>query len=188
MIGDLVLSFVLVFLTEIGDKTMISVLCIAAQRGRPLVILGATTLALLITSVVGIAAGQVLSSVLSRQLLVVASGVLFIVIGFWILTSRSQGNEMCDHSTTFARSFTVVVASEMGDKSQLAILAMATQFPSPVLILCGAMLAFLVVNTIGIAIGHKSSNHIPVRYARLVAAVIFVGFGALTLLAPSVYG
>ena len=172
----------LILLTELGDKTMITAMCLSAQYRRPGIVLAATMLALATSSVIAVVVGVVLAGVLPVDLLVYVSAFMFIGLGLYTLArSNSEEVDTCDNPGTLLSMFSLILFSELGDKSQITILALVVQSSFPVSVLLGALVGFLVVNAVGALAGDRIAGHIPIKTVKRVAGVVFIIFGILVL-------
>ncbi|MHA2603340.1 MAG: TMEM165/GDT1 family protein [Candidatus Thorarchaeota archaeon SMTZ1-83] len=175
-------SFGLVFLTEIGDKTMLATLCLSAQYRRPHIVLLAAMLALAFASVIAVFVGVVLAATLPIDFILYLSGALFIGMGVHALIRNSPDAEDCKQPTTFLSMVSLVLLSELGDKSQLAILALAAQSLFPLLVFAGAIAGFFLVNLVGAYSGDQLADRIPVTMVRKGTGIVFIAFGILIIL------
>ncbi|MHA2142743.1 MAG: TMEM165/GDT1 family protein [Candidatus Thorarchaeota archaeon] len=180
-IQALMSAFGLVFVTEIGDKTMLTTMCLSAQYRRPAVILLASMLALAIASAIGVVAGVVLAVVIPIEFILYISGALFVIMGIHTLVRNDSELDDCKQPTTFVSMISLVLFSELGDKSQIAILALAVQSTFPILVFIGAMAGFLIVNLIGAYAGDRVAERVPVSTIRKATGLIFIAFGILVL-------
>ena len=71
---------------------------------------------------------------------------------------------------------------ELGDKTQIASIALATQFSSPLIVFIGIMLAFILVTGVGVILGSKFISLLPMRYLRVGTAVLFILFGVIFMI------
>lgn len=181
-VQTLLSTFGLVFLTEIGDKTMLATLCFSAQYRRPYVVLFAAMLALLFASAVAVAVGVILATTLPINLILYISGALFIGMGIHTLVKDNSDVEDCKQPATFLSMVSLVLLSELGDKSQIAILALAAQSFLPLLVFAGAIAGFFVVNLVGAFAGDQAANRIPVDVVKRVTGLVFITFGVLIIL------
>ncbi|MHA2002540.1 MAG: TMEM165/GDT1 family protein [Candidatus Thorarchaeota archaeon] len=180
-IQALMSAFGLVFITEIGDKTMLTTMCLSAQYRRPAIILLAAMLALAIASAIAVVAGFVLAVAIPIELILYVSGVLFVAMGIHTLVRNDSEPDDCKQPTTFMSMVSLVLFSELGDKSQIAILALAVQSSFPILIFLGAMAGFLIVNLIGAYAGDRVAEKVSVSTIRKVTGLVFIAFGILVL-------
>ncbi|MHA2378040.1 MAG: TMEM165/GDT1 family protein [Candidatus Thorarchaeota archaeon] len=175
-------SFGLVFLTEIGDKTMLATLCLSAQYRRPHIVLFAAMLALGLSSVIAVVIGVVLATALPLDFILYLSGALFIGMGVHALIRNNLEADDCKQPATFLSMISLVLLSELGDKSQLAILALAAQSMFPLLVFTGAIAGFFVVNLVGAYAGDQAADRIPVNVVRKATGLVFIAFGILIIL------
>jgi putative Ca2+/H+ antiporter (TMEM165/GDT1 family) len=172
----------LILLTELGDKTMITAMCLSAQYRRPGIVLAATMLALATSSVIAVVVGIILAGALPVDLIVYVSAFLFIGLGLYTLArSDSEEVDTCDNPGTLLSMFSLVFFSELGDKSQITILALVVQSAFPVSVFLGAVVGFFTVNAVGVLAGDRISGHIPIKIVKRVAGIVFVLFGILVL-------
>lgn len=83
---------------------------------------------------------------------------------------------------SFLKTFSMISLMELGDKTQLASVVLAAEFKSPVVVLVGVMLAFLVVTGIGVVFGSKLLRLLPEKYLRVGTAFLFILFGIAFIL------
>ncbi|MHA2025946.1 MAG: TMEM165/GDT1 family protein [Candidatus Thorarchaeota archaeon] len=182
-IQTLLSSAGLVLLMELGDKTMFTTMCLSAQYRRPGLVLLATMAALATSSVIAIIVGFVLSATLPIELITYVSGFLFIILGIYTLAkSNTEVPDTCDNPGTMFGMYSLVLVSELGDKSQLTILALATQTPFVIMVFVGSIIGFLVVNILGAWAGDRVAARIPMKVIKKVVGTIFVLFGLLIVI------
>jgi len=172
-------------LAEIGDKTQILSLILAARYRKPLpIILGMFTATLANHAVAG-GIGTWLGQVLDPSLLnwfVVAS---FILMAGWILLpdkfDEKQVNLPKRALGVFATTVFAFFLAEMGDKTQVVTVALAARFHDFVGVVSGTTLGMMLANVPVIYLGHRFADRIPAKAAHVLAAVIFVVLGGLAL-------
>ena len=141
-------------LMELGDKTMLTTMCLSAQYRRPGLVLLSTMSALTASSVIAVILGYVLSATLPVGIITYVSGVLFLSLGIITLVkANNDATATCDNPGTIFGMFSLVLFSELGDKSQIAILALAAQSLFPIMVFLGSITAFLIINSIGVLAG-----------------------------------
>ena len=178
----LIESIGLIFLMELGDKTMLTTMCLSAQYRRPKLVLLATMIALASSSVIAVIIGFVLSVTLPVEIITYVSGFLFLILGiFTVVKSNSETIDTCDNPGTLFGMFSIVLLSELGDKSQIATLALAAQSPFPIMIFLGAIIGFFIVNSIGAFAGTNIAERIPIKTVKRVVGIIFILFGILVI-------
>ncbi|MFW9918170.1 MAG: TMEM165/GDT1 family protein [Candidatus Thorarchaeota archaeon] len=172
----------LILITELGDKTMLTAMCLSAQYRRPWIVLAATMIALATSTLIAVIVGVVLSATLPIDFIVYISGLLFIGLGIYsIVRSGSEEAEVCDSPGTFMSMVSLILFSELGDKSQLAILALSVQSLFPILVLIGAVIGFLIVNLLGVYAGEWVACRVSMKTVKRVAGVVFIAFGVLVI-------
>jgi putative Ca2+/H+ antiporter (TMEM165/GDT1 family) len=175
-------SLGLILLMEIGDKTMLTTMCLSAQYRRPGLVLLATMTALTASSVIAIIIGYILSATLPVEIITYVSGILFLSLGIFALArANSEIPDTCDNPGTLFGMFSLVLFSELGDKSQIAILALAAQSIFPVIVLLGSIIGFLIVNSIGVLAGNHAAECIPIKTIKIVVGLVFIIFGVLVV-------
>ena len=172
-IQTLLTSAGLVLLMELGDKTMLTTMCLSAQYRRPGLVLLSTMLALATSSVIAVIVGYLLSATLPIEIITYVSGLLFIVLGIYTLVnSNSEEPDTCDNPGTLFGMFSLVLLSELGDKSQITILALAAQSTFAVMVFIGSIIGFLIVNSLGAWAGDRVASRIPLRTVQIVDCFI----------------
>ncbi|RDE16128.1 MAG: hypothetical protein C4K48_02505 [Candidatus Thorarchaeota archaeon] len=178
----LISSLGLVLLMELGDKTMLTTMCLSAQYRRPKLVLLATIAALAISSAMAVILGFILSGTLSIEIITYISGIMFLSLGIFTLArSNSEIPETCDNPGTLFGMFSLVLLSELGDKSQITILALAAQSLFPIIVFAGAVIGFLIVNSLGAFAGNRVAQRIPLRIVKRVVGTVFILFGLLII-------
>ena len=173
----------IVFLAELGDKTMLATICLSAQYRRPLFVLIAAMLALTVSTIIAVVIGIILSTALPLDLIILISGGIFIVLGIHSLLRREPDDDSCNNQPqTFLSMFSLVLVSEMGDKTQIASLALAAQSAFPLMVFLGAIVGFFAVNAIAAIMGEQISKRVPIRLIQQVTGIVFIAVGVLIVL------
>lgn len=180
MLEALVLSFVIIFLAEMGDKSQLMSLAFAT-RYRASTVLLAITMATLLLNAGSVIAGATIALALPTELIQVAAGIAF--FGFAAWTMRGDGPKG-DGSTDVRRSGgravlaigTAFLLAELGDKTMLASMTLATT-EHPVGVWLGSTLGMVAANAIAVTIGAAIGTRLPERWIRRFAAGAFVVFG-----------
>jgi len=177
-------AFVLIFLAELGDKTMITVITLSSKHPRKLVFAASLT-ALALVSLIGVIIGQVLFDYVPKDIITIAAGVLFLVFGIATIVLPEKEEVVKDKKVgrwgAFGSIFVLMAIMEMGDKTQLSIIALSAEYGTPLIVLIGAILAFAVVTLMGVLLGAEIGRRVPERYIKLGSAVIFILFGIIFL-------
>jgi putative Ca2+/H+ antiporter (TMEM165/GDT1 family) len=136
--------------------------------------------ALATSSAIAVILGFILSATLSIEIITYMSGIMFLSLGIFTLArSNSEIPETCDNPGTLFGMFSLVLLSELGDKSQITILALAAQSLFPIIVFAGAVVGFLIINSLGAFAGNRVAQHIPLRIVKRVVGAVFILFGLL---------
>ena len=177
-------STALVALAEIGDKTQLLSLLLAARYRAPLPI----TLGILVATAAnhGLAAGlgDMLAHWLDPRLLNWAVVVSFLAMGAWILVPDKLEDEKPAARSARSVFVTTVLSffvAEMGDKTQVATVALAARFGEWLPVVAGTTLGMLAANVPAVLFGHRYADRLPSRWIHGIAALLFVVLGVLAL-------
>ncbi len=177
-------SFFFILLAEIGDKTQLMTVSLAARYSSSIQVFFGVLLAEISISTLGIILGTTLSSIIPIDMISRVAGSVFIIFG--ILSLRNKNNEDTKQmkknvTRIFFTIFTLVFVAELGDKTQLATIALAVEHNSPFSVALGTITAFTVSSLIAVILGKKISNRLSTGSIQKIAAIIFLIIG-ITLL------
>ncbi|MBZ0156043.1 MAG: TMEM165/GDT1 family protein [Alphaproteobacteria bacterium] len=164
-----------------GDKTQLLAMAFAC-RFRWQTVMWGVFVATAVNHLMAAAAGNYLASVVPLGYVKIAAAASFIIFGLW--TIRGDTLEGEDKKYAFSPFWTVTVAffiAEMGDKTQLATIALAVEYNAIFAVWMGTTLGMLVSNAFGIIVGMVMGKHIPERLIKWAAALIFIAFGCAGL-------
>ncbi|MBD3158967.1 MAG: hypothetical protein GF309_09285 [Candidatus Lokiarchaeota archaeon] len=182
IIESFVLALVTVSATELADKTMLVAVCFGAEQQNNGRILLAVVSALMVSTFFATVLGSGLRAIIPIDWLTYISGVLFIVLGIHSIFFRDDEEEItCASDAQLGTMFSTVLVSELGDKSQLAILGLAVDSLFPVAVFAGAVTAFIVVTVLSIGIGSTLGTFSEKRTIHRIVGVIFAVVGLLVL-------
>jgi putative Ca2+/H+ antiporter (TMEM165/GDT1 family) len=173
----------LVALAEIGDKTQLLALLLAARFRRPVPIIGGIVLATAVNHTLAGAVGAWVISRLGADVLRWVLGVSFIAMATWTLVPDKV--EEGSGNSRWGVFFTTVVSfflAEMGDKTQIATVALAARFHSFVAVVLGTTTGLLLADIPAVLLGDRLTDQLPMGALRAVAAAAFAVLGVLTLL------
>lgn len=175
--------FGLVFLAEMGDKSQLVCMTLAARHPHWPVLLGSTT-AFIVLNTLAVVFGAGLSHWIPERVLAAAVAILFAVFG--ILSLRIQeddGDEEIKERTghgIFITTFLMILLAEMGDKTQIAVAGMASTLQAvPVWI--GATLALFTTSALGVVAGRKLLRRIPLHRIHQISGIFFLALAAFAL-------
>lgn len=174
-------SVIFVVLAEMGDKTQLLAMAFAS-RYRWQTVLAGVFVATLVNHFMAVVAGSYLTKFIPINYIQIAASASFILFGLWTLRGDTLEGE--DKRFNFSPFWTVAVAfffAEMGDKTQLATVALATRYNNIIVVWLGTTTAMIIADAIGIIIGIVLGKKIPERFIKWFAAIIFMIFGAIGL-------
>ncbi|MEG0568319.1 MAG: TMEM165/GDT1 family protein [Clostridium sp.] len=177
-------STVAVVLAEMGDKTQLLAMAFATKYKASKVMLG-VFIATIFNHGLAVLVGNYITKFESAQIWIqFIAAISFIFFGLWTIRGDSLDGEE-NKIYKYGAVLTVTIAffiAEMGDKTQLATIAVATKFPeSPIVILMGTTTGMLIADAIGIVIGVVMCRRIPERVIKLVSAGAFIVFGFIAV-------
>ncbi len=174
-----------VALAEIGDKTQLLAFILAARFQRPLPIILGILFATLLNHGLAGALGAWITSVITPDILRWVLGASFIAMAVWTLIPdkiEEEETQIARQLGVFGATFVSFFLAEMGDKTQLATIALAAHYATPVLVVAGTTLGMLIADVPAVFIGNKFAAKIPLRLVHAIAAAIFFVIGIITLL------
>lgn len=177
-----VVSAVSVALAEIGDKTQLLALVLAARFRKPWPIIGGILLATLANHGIAAELGSWLSRLLAPQALRWSVAVSFIVMGLWILVPDKESDTAAKHPYgAFLTTLIAFFLVEIGDKTQIATVVLAAKYDSVRLVVLGTTLGMMLANVPVVIAGSFAAHRLPLQLIRAVAAAIFISLGVVAL-------
>ncbi|MGZ8204094.1 MAG: TMEM165/GDT1 family protein [Burkholderiales bacterium] len=178
----LLTSTVLVALAEIGDKTQLLAFVLAARLRKPWPILAGILVATLANHALAGSLGSWIATLIPKTALVIGVGLLFIAFGLWTLHPDALDDDPRIHRAgAFVTALIAFFLAEMGDKTQIATVALAARFDSLAQVVLGTTLGMMIANAPAVWLGENLADRIPMKAVRIAAAALFIGFGTLTL-------
>jgi Ca2+/H+ antiporter, TMEM165/GDT1 family len=175
-------SFALVFVSEMGDKTQLLALVLASRFRKPWVIMAGILVATLLNHGLASYAGAYLSVYVGSQRLAYTLAAIFFIFAFWILIpDKDEALIVEPRFGTFVTTVVAFFLAEMGDKTQLATIALGARFNAPVLVTAGTTAGMLVADGLAVFLGEKLTEKIPMKCIRYFAAALFLAFGIYIL-------
>jgi len=182
MFNELVKAFLFIFIAEMGDKTQILAMTFATKFKVQKVLLG-VLIGSALNHGLAIAFGAYLSNLIPINTIQMIAGISFIFFGLWSLKKEDDEEEK-ETSKKFGPVLTVALAffiGELGDKTQLTAMTLATGGQFPIFILFGTVLGMIATSGIGIFVGSKVGEKIPELAITLISSGVFLFFGILKL-------
>jgi len=180
----LYVSTALVAVAEMGDKTQLLAFALAARFRRRLSIVAGILLATFANHLLAGAVGSWLAQQISPMVMRWIIAVSFFAFGFWALKpDEFDQNADLDGNKVLFITIVAFFLVEMGDKTQLATVALAAKYQTLLQVVIGTTLGMLLANVPAVWIGEALSQRINMRIMRWVAAALFFTLGAISLLA-----
>lgn len=174
----------LVALAEIGDKTQLLAFILAAKFKKPVPIILAILTATILNHGLAGAVGTWITQVVSPDVLRWALGLGFIVMAVWTLIPDKVDDEdtKLGHFGVFTTTFIAFFIAEMGDKTQIATVALAAKYDQFLMVVMGTTLGMMIANVPAVLVGEKLAHKLPTTWIHRVVAVIFLILGVATLM------
>lgn len=173
-----------VALAEIGDKTQLLAFLLAARFKKPVpIILGILAATLLNHGLAG-AVGAFIVHNVSPEILRYILAASFIGMAVWTLIPdkiEDEESQIAKRFGVFGATLVTFFLAEMGDKTQIATIALSASFQDTLLVVLGTTLGMMIADVPAVFIGDKLANKIPVRIVHFVAATLFLGLGLFTI-------
>lgn len=181
----LLISTGVVALAEIGDKTQLLAFILAARFKKPLPIIAGILVATLVNHGLAGALGAWITTVVRPDVLRWILGASFIGMAVWtLIPDQIEDGETraAKHLGVFGATLVTFFLAEMGDKTQIATIALAAHYGAPVMVVIGTTLGMLIADVPAVFIANRYAATIPLRLVHSIAAAIFAAMGVLTLL------
>ena len=174
----------LVAIAEIGDKTQLLAMMLAARFRRPVPIVLGILLATLLNHGLAAWLGGIAAAWLGPDWMRWILGALFIAMAAWTLIpdKADDGPSQASRFGAFLATLVAFFLVEIGDKTQIATIALAARFESIVLVTLGTTLGMMIANVPAVFCGELIAKHVNFTIIRVIAAISFAVLGALVLL------
>lgn len=174
-------SLIFVVLAEMGDKTQLLAMAFAC-RFRWQAVTWGVFVATAANHLMAAALGSYLAGIVPIGYIKAAAAASFVIFGLWTIRGDTLHGE--DKKYNFSPFWTVTVAffmAEMGDKTQLATIALAVEYNTIITVWLGTTLGMMVSNALGVIVGNVMGRRLPERAIKWGAALVFVAFGCYGL-------
>jgi Ca2+/H+ antiporter, TMEM165/GDT1 family len=174
----------LVAVAEIGDKTQLLALLLATRYRKPLPIILGILVATLANHALAAWAGASMAAWLGADVMRwILAGTFFVMAGWCLIPDKAdEGPRAVDGAGAFVATSVAFFLAEIGDKTQIATVALAARFNDLVLVTAGTTLGMMLANVPAVLFGEAVARKVPLKLVRAVAAASFVVLGALALL------
>ena len=173
-----------VALAEIGDKTQLLAFILAARFKRPAPIIVGILAATLANHMLAGAVGSWITSLLGPATLRIVLGVSFIAMAIWTLIPDrlDECQAKVPHAGVFATTLVAFFLAEMGDKTQIATVALAARYHAFAAVVAGTTLGMMIANVPAVLVGGRLAHRLPIRLVHAIAAAIFAVLGVAALI------
>ena len=172
----------IVALAEMGDKTQLLALLLAARLKKPWAIVIGIFVATVINHALAGALGAWVTTVVSPQLLRWLLGASFLLMTVWMLIPDKLEDDADSHAPTlgvFATTVVVFFLAEMGDKTQIATVMLAAKYEAYAPVVAGTTLGMMLANAPVVWLGERITQRVPLRIVHLLSALVFALLGVL---------
>ena len=181
------ISTSVVALAEMGDKTQLLSLVLAARFRKPWPIVAGIFVATLVNHALAGAVGAWITSYLGENAMRWILGLSFIAMAVWMLIpDKLDEDEVSGHSRwgVFGTTLVAFFLAEMGDKTQIATVMLAAKYNAYLWVVADTTLGMMLANAPVVWLGDKLVKRVPIRLVHVVSAVIFLVLGVLALFLP----
>ena len=185
MSSALLVSTGVIALAEIGDKTQLLAFLLATRFKKPIPIIIGITLATLINHGLAGVVGSWITANVDQSVLRWVLGASFIAMAVWTLIPDKIEDEETQLATklgVFGATFITFFLAEMGDKTQIATVAMSAHYNDVLMVVAGKTLGMLIADVPAVFAGDKLAEKIPMKLVHRIAAAMFAALGVATLL------
>ena len=186
-LSALAISTGVVALAEMGDKTQLLSLMLAARYPKQaLAIIGGIFIATIANHACAAFLGHWLTSFMSPDLLKWILGLSFVGIGLWLLVpdhiDDAEDSKVADRAfQVFLLTLGLFFVAEMGDNTQIATIALGAKYSDVLSVTVGTTLGMMLANAPAVWIGQKFTKRMPIKWVHAVAAITFISIGIATL-------
>ena len=175
-------SFLMVAITEMGDKTQLLAFVLASRFKKPWTILAGILVATILNHLLAAWVGHWVSTAISPDLLRYILSAIFILFAIWILIpDRDEGLKESGQMGAFMTTLVAFFLAEMGDKTQVATVALAAHYSAFYSVVAGTTVGMLIANVPAVLLGDKVATKVPLKLVHGIASALFAVLGLLTL-------
>lgn len=182
---SLLISIGVVALAEIGDKTQLLAFLLAARFKKPFPIIGGILAATIVNHGLAGAVGAWITATVSPSVLRWVLGVSFLAMAAWTLIPdeiEQDEAKLAKGMGVFGATLVTFFLAEMGDKTQIATVALAARYHAFVAVVGGTTLGMMIANVPAVLIGGRLAHRVPIGLVHAVAAAIFAALGIAVLI------
>jgi putative Ca2+/H+ antiporter (TMEM165/GDT1 family) len=165
-----------------GDKTQLLAFSLAGKYRRPWVVMGGILAATLLNHSLASGVGTWVSAHVPARVLAAVLALTFVGFGIWTLKPDTlEENKRPDRFGPFLTTTTLFFLAEMGDKTQLATVALAARYQSVLLVTTGTTLGMLASDGLAVFLSERLAARVQMKWIRFAAAGLFFAFGGLSV-------
>lgn len=175
-------TFAMIFLAELGDKTQLTAVALAARFPWKKAFVGLAA-AFAVLNAFAVLVGAGLFKLVPLGWIQAVSGLLFLFFGATTLLGKDDDDDGEPRTAgrkargPVATAFTLIFFAELGDKTEIATASLAAQHAAPVTVFLGSTLALWLVSLLGLLVGAQLARRVPMVWVKRAAGVTFLGFG-----------
>jgi Ca2+/H+ antiporter, TMEM165/GDT1 family len=180
----LLVSTGVVALAEIGDKTQLLAFLLAARFKKPLPIVAGILAATILNHGLAGALGGWIGANIGPEILRWILGLSFLAMAAWVMIPdkiEDEETQIAQRLGVFGATFATFFLAEMGDKTQIATVALAAHYAAPVAVVIGTTLGMLIADVPAVFAGDRLAAKIPMKLVHGAAAAVFAALGLATL-------
>lgn len=181
----LLISTGVVALAEIGDKTQLLALILAARFNKPYPIIAGIACATVVNHALAGVLGMWISATVSAEILRWLLGLSFLGVALWTLVPDKIDDDspvMAGKWGVFGTTLLAFFLAEMGDKTQIATVTLSAHYAAPLLAVAGTTFGMLLADVPAVLVGNRFAARMPMKLIRMVAAGLFAAMGLIALL------
>lgn len=176
-------SFLLVAVTEMGDKTQLLALVLVTRFKKPWTIMAGILAATIANHLFAAWAGQRVAEYVPPGVMKWVLGVSFFAFAIWMLIpDKDDSDEGQMKANTFLTTLVLFFIAEVGDKTQLATVALAAKYQNLWLVTAGTTLGMLFADGLAVFFGRKITERLPMKWIHIGSAILYVIFGVAIIL------
>jgi putative Ca2+/H+ antiporter (TMEM165/GDT1 family) len=171
---------------ELGDKTQLLTLLLAARLRKPIPIIAGIFVATLVNHLGACLVGEWVGKLITPEILRWVLGISFLAVAAWALIpdklDEDEDVKTRSHYGVFVLTAVTFFLAEMGDKTQIVAMALAAKYNDLFSVVAGTTLGMMLVNVPTVLFAERATKWIPVKLVRIIAAAIYAVLGIVTLL------
>lgn len=181
MFEQFFIPFLAIGLAELGDKTQLAIICLSSKTDRHLRLLMGVMLAFIIADGGAIILGSYLTSLFPSEVIRFVSGIVFLLFGILTLLNKKEETADCDIRRPFITGFSMILISEMGDKTQIAAALFGARYDT-IPVFLGVISALFILSAAAILVGKVLMCRLNRRAISKAAGTVFVIIGTIFIL------